>query len=421
MTRPAGTVLVIDDNELNRLILAAHIERDGHTALLAASARQAFEILSLNVVDVILLDLMMPDVDGFQVLERLKADLRLRHIPVIVVSAIDEIASVARSIEMGATDHLSKPVDAVILRARLRASLTAKRLHDGEQAYLGSVSQLTSAAVSLEGGDFDPDSLANLIGRDDALGRLARVFQEMARQVDARERRLRQQNQFTSALVGKITHELRSPFAAAGFSVQLLRRYAEHGMTDELLAQVELLDRQLSDGRRMIDGLIAFAAFMAKRTELRLRETDVARLLADTVAPLGRFARTRRVTIEQALSASMPPALIDPDQIGEAVQHLLHNAIKFNREGGRVKLSCQIVGRRLTLLVEDSGVGVAPEKLALVWDAFEQAGDDVERGVEGLGIGLALVRYVVHAHGGDVIARSTPGEGSTFGFTLPLP
>jgi DNA-binding response OmpR family regulator len=133
--------------------------------------------------------------DGFQVLEQMKRDSAQREIPVIVISALDEMESILRCIEMGAADYLPKPFDAALLRARLNASLANKRLRDIELEYLEQVNHVIRAAAAVESGTFECDSLNTVAGRDDALGRLARVFQTMARQVYAREQSLRQQVQ----------------------------------------------------------------------------------------------------------------------------------------------------------------------------------------------------------------------------------
>ena len=99
--------------------------------------------------------------------------------------------------------------------------------------------------------------------------------------------------------------------------------------------------------------------------------------------------------------------------------HLVHNAIKFNAEEGTVQVSCWPTDTHIVFRVEDTGQGIPPEKLAGIWEVFSQVADDVQRGVEGLGLGLALVKFVIEAHQGEVWASSKPGEGSTFGFRIP--
>ena len=134
-----GTLQVVDDNEASRDILRRRVTREGHTVALAADGRQALELLQRRSFDLVLLDVIMPQMDGFQVLKRLKADEGLRHLPVVMVSAISEIDTVARCLELGAEDYLPKPINSALLRARINACLEKKRLRDREQTHLASI------------------------------------------------------------------------------------------------------------------------------------------------------------------------------------------------------------------------------------------------------------------------------------------
>jgi two-component system, cell cycle response regulator len=182
--------LVVDDNRLNRLLLSRALADLDVETLEAENGLRALEVMASSPVDVVLLDLLMPELDGYATLERLSADEALRHIPVIVITAVDELDSVVRCIELGATDYLPKPFEPAILRARLAASLAGKRLRDLELEYLEQVGHVVAAAGAVEAGEFDAVSLETVAARDDALGGLARTFARMADEVRAREARL---------------------------------------------------------------------------------------------------------------------------------------------------------------------------------------------------------------------------------------
>ena len=193
MTERPGCVLVADDDAVNRLLLARGLERDGHRVRAVADGLEALEALRDGLFDCVLLDVLMPGMDGYQVLECLRIEPRFRHIPVIMISALEDIGSVVRCIEMGADDYLPKPFDPVLLRARINAGLARKRLHDLEQEYLEQVGRVVAAAADVEAGRFESRELDSVAGRGDALGQLARVFQRMAIEVLARERLLKQE------------------------------------------------------------------------------------------------------------------------------------------------------------------------------------------------------------------------------------
>ena len=191
-----GRVLVVDDAAINLKLLERALRNEGYEPVLAENGAEALALLRSDVshsVDLVLLDILMPILDGYETLAAIKADPALRHLPVIMITAVEETESAVRCIELGATDYLPKPFNAAILRARLGASLAAKQLRDLELEYLEQVGKVTDAAAAVEQGSFAFDELDQVAGRDDALGSLARMFQRMAHEVQAREERLQRQ------------------------------------------------------------------------------------------------------------------------------------------------------------------------------------------------------------------------------------
>jgi CheY-like chemotaxis protein len=193
---PGPALLVVDDNEDNRYTLVRRLQRLGYTDVtVAVDGRQALEQLGARDFDLMLLDVMMPELNGYEVLARVRADERLRRVPVIMISAVDQMESVVRCVELGAEDYLAKPFDPVLLRARIGACLEKKSLRDQELRYLEDVARVTSAATAVEANRFRPELLDDVARRTDALGQLARVFVRMAGEVAAREAQLHQQIQ----------------------------------------------------------------------------------------------------------------------------------------------------------------------------------------------------------------------------------
>lgn len=186
-------ILIVDDQLFNVDYLEQELEDLGFLTVSATNGKEALERVAEQSPDMILLDIMMPIMSGFEVLEHLKANQRWRDIPVVVISAMNDISSVVRGIELGADDYLPKPIDPVLLQARLNAGLERKRLRDQEVEYLMQVDRLTDAARALEQDNYDPECLVPVTMRSDALGNLARIFDRMAHEVHFREQRLRLQ------------------------------------------------------------------------------------------------------------------------------------------------------------------------------------------------------------------------------------
>jgi CheY-like chemotaxis protein len=236
-------ILVVDDQEDNRAVLERRLRRQGHTVEMATGGHSALEMLARQRFDLVLLDVMMPDLDGLAVLERMKADGATRDIPVIMISALDDVASVVRCIERGAEDHLPKPFDPVLLRARISACLEKKRLRDVELEYLREVSQVIQAATAVEAGSYETGTLAQVAQRGDELGRLARVFDAMVNQVRAREDRLKEQVAALRLEIGQARQTTRQSGPRNAFSLP----------TGELFAgRFEVLDEIGSGGMGMV-------------------------------------------------------------------------------------------------------------------------------------------------------------------------
>jgi PleD family two-component response regulator len=193
MSTAPASILVVDDDPMNRMLLTRDLEREGHRVATAQDGVRALQALGAEPFDIVLLDVLMPEIDGYDTLAQIERDEKLRHVPVIMVSALEDIGSVVRCIEMGAADYLPKPFDPVLLRARINGCLTKKRLHDLELEYIEQVGYVVDAATAVENATFAPESLDAVAARDDALGQLARVFRRMAHEVAAREQALKQE------------------------------------------------------------------------------------------------------------------------------------------------------------------------------------------------------------------------------------
>jgi serine phosphatase RsbU (regulator of sigma subunit) len=159
----SGHILIVDDNRINSMLLTRALQKQGHTTETAENGLEALKMLRAGNFDVVLLDILMPVMDGYQTLEEIQKDPVLRHIPVIMISALDEMESVIRCIELGATDYLPKPFNPHLLRARVNASLDKKSLHDQEQIYLRALERELEIGREIQSG-FLPESLPTIPG-----------------------------------------------------------------------------------------------------------------------------------------------------------------------------------------------------------------------------------------------------------------
>ncbi len=188
-----ATILIVDDEPFNVDTLEQELADLGYATVTAANGLEALAQVAATSPDLILLDIMMPGMDGFEVLRQLKANDSYRDIPVVIISALSDLSNVVKGIKLGAEDYLPKPFNEVLLRARIEAGLAKKRWRDQEVAYLQQVARLTDAAAAVEAERFDPESLSELVARTDGLGQLTRLFQRMVREYHRREQQLKRE------------------------------------------------------------------------------------------------------------------------------------------------------------------------------------------------------------------------------------
>ncbi len=187
------TILVVDDDEANRDVLGRRLQRLGYGVVEARDGLEALERMAEGGIDLVLLDVMMPRLDGYGVLERRRDEPALLDVPVIMISALDQMESIVRGIELGAEDYLPKPFDPILLKARIGASLEKKRRRDAELSYLRDVAVITDAAARFDAGSFEAGALDEVGRRPDELGHLAQVLSRVGQEVRQREALLRSQ------------------------------------------------------------------------------------------------------------------------------------------------------------------------------------------------------------------------------------
>lgn len=289
----------------------------------------------------------------------------------------------------------------------LGSKISGDRYYDEDLVLLGTLADQT--AVALENARLVDDLVQ--VNQD-----LQNTYMELAQA----NRELQEMDRLKSAFIGVITHELRSPFANIAFSLQIFTRQGVENLTTEQREQLSQLTDSLQQAKAMVDNLVTFATFLSKQGELSLAPLAFGPLVHETAKTLEPMARHKEQALRLAVPADLPRLHGDPDRLSDAIHHLVQNAIKFTGQGGEIWVRARVEGGQLVFEVEDNGVGVAAAKLEGLWEGFAQMADPLRRGVEGLGLGLALVKYIVTAHGGQVFAHSEEGQGSVFGFRLPL-
>ncbi len=373
-----GNILVVDDEEKNVELIDAMLASDGYRISGALSGREALQIVEISSPDIILLDVMMPEMDGFEVCRQLKLDPQTRAIPILMVTALNKKEHRVRAMEAGADDFLNKPVDRTELLVRVRSLVRIKRYHD---ELLGSLQE-----------------------------------------IEAQNERLRELEKAKERLTHMIIHDLNNPLTAIVGNLELALMDADM-LSAEHRETLTGCAGYCRDLKAMVDELLLVNKMENGKLELHKERLELAQMIDDLLEQFAARAATRDIRLSFEAPTPIPAVAIDGRIMKRVVANLLDNAIRHSPQGGsvRVEVGFQSQEGKLVLSVHDNGNGLLPEHMEKIFDMYEQVelrDDGVKRGAGGLG--LAFCKMAVEAHDGTIRAES-PGidKGTSFRIFIP--
>jgi C4-dicarboxylate-specific signal transduction histidine kinase len=458
----SGQVLVVDDNRVNRLKLSISLQQQGHVVTLAENGERALELLEATPFDVVLLDIVMPGLDGFEVLRRIKASPQLRDIPVIVVSALEETDSAVRCIEIGAEDYLPKPFDPVLLRARINSCLQKKKLRDLEKAYLrqevtlrqseklvtlgrlsaGVAHELNNpAAAARRGASHLQAALSQLQEAHLALGTLSLSESQVSRLLTLDERARQKATQ--PATLDPLTlsdreYELESwlddqdvegawdlapTLVKLGYDKVELATLLEEFSPSHVRPVIAWLNHtyvvyslleEIGQGAQRISEIVAALKGYTYLGQGPVQNVSLHKGLDDTLIIL-RAKLPPRVTIRRCYDPDLPDIQAYGSELNQVWTNLIDNAIDAVNGEGEIVLRTRREDRWAVVSIEDSGPGIPEEIRAGLFDPFVTTKEPGK----GTGLGLNISQNIVQKHKGTIEVHSRPGATS-FEVRLPI-
>jgi two-component system NtrC family sensor kinase len=382
-------ILAVDDSETYLQSLAEALRQDSYDVVLARTGEEALELLTVQPVDCILLDLMMPGVGGLETCRRLKSAPILRDIPIVMLTAIEDRETMIEGLGAGADDFISKSSDFSVLHARVVAQLRRKQFEDENRTFREQLLHKELEAAE------------------------ARAAREVAEVRAALVEELELKNKELDAFSYSVAHDLRAPLRAIdGFSQALLESY-EDKIDDEGQQYLRYVREAAQQMAELIDNLLTLS---------RITRSDLVRTSLDlTVTARGVVDRLQRQNPGHQVRVSIADGLVadgDVRLMTIVFENLLSNAWKFSskREDAAIEVADTVVDGRRVFFVRDNGAGFDMAYAAKLFGVFQRLHSTSE--FEGTGIGLATVQRIVHRHGGRIWAEGEVGRGATFLFTL---
>ncbi len=377
----SANIVVVDDTPDNVRLLMSLLSDQGYQIRPALDGPYALEMIRSAPPDLILLDVIMPKMDGFEVCEQLKADARLREIPVIFISALTAVFDKVKAFSLGAVDYIAKPFQTAEVLARINTHLALRQLQKNLQQ--------------------------EVVKRSASEEQLRQLNQEL-QEVNANK------NKFFSI----IAHDLRNPVTTFSQLCELIVENFDRYSAEDIKRLTILQRDSAQQLNALLDNLLTWANAQQATLEFQPHPVNLKKVIEKNLNLLALNAEKKRITLKSSVHE---PIMVyaDDHMMNTVVLNLLSNALKFTDAQGTVNVSVTPNGSEVEFAVSDTGIGIPEERLSNLFridSKYKQIGTAGERGT---GLGLILCKEFVERHGGKIWVESARGKGTTFKFTLP--
>jgi two-component system, sensor histidine kinase and response regulator len=353
-----GYILVVDDSEINRDILSRRLRREGYAVVLAENARQALDLINVNKFDLVILDILMPEIDGLEMLQIIRQSRSITQVPIIMATAKDQTADIVEALRCGANDYVTKPIDMPILLARIDTQLRVKRL-----------AQLKDEFLRIASHDLK-NPLSTILMAADLL---------------------------------RLKVPVGTPITADDFQM------------------FEFIVRRGEEMQRLIRDFLDFQATQDGALRLELRQVDLNAIATTVLENNANYAREKTIELFSDLDEGLRSIRADAARLLQVAQNYLGNAIKFSSGGSQTTIRTRHDDDTVYFEVIDGGPGLKPDDLKRAFAKYAQLSNRPTGGEHSSGLGLAICRQMIELHGGQVGVYNNPsGIGATFWFSLPL-
>lgn len=360
------SILIVDDEADNLRILSALL-KDDYQVFVAKSGEQALNIASSKLPDLILLDVVMPNLSGFQVIQKLKSNVETEQIPVIFITGLGSSKDETTGFELGAADYIHKPFNPAIVQARVSSQM--------------------------------------------------KIIQQR-KELQQLSNKLQKASEAKGMFLANMSHEIRTPLTTViGYTESLMTGAIDENNTTETLAIINNSSKHLLS---LVNNILDFSKIEAGEIAIEWLSTDLESLLQAVHVMCSELAKNKGLEIEWQLLTPIPKeTMTDPTRLKQILINIISNAIKFTDEG-KIKVLLSSSFGKLNIAVEDQGIGIAKEKLDSLFKSFNQVDNSTSRKFGGTGLGLSISQSLAHKLGGKIEVKSKLGLGSTFTLVLDL-
>jgi two-component system, sensor histidine kinase and response regulator len=363
----SSVILIVDDDPRNLQLLGTILQENSYDIEFATSGKAALDWINIKKFDLILLDINMPGMDGFEVCTKIRSNPEMVHIPIIFLSAETERENILKGFDLGAQDYITKPFDSRELLVRIRTHLALK------------------------------DTLEKL-----------EIEKEHAQSAD----------HLKSAFLATMSHELRTPLNSILGFTGILIQGKPGSLNDEQKKQLGMVQNSARHLLSLINDVLDISKIEAGQLKINLQQFKLPEVIKKVVETNKPFAERKDLKISVSIDENINDITSDSMRVQQILLNLLNNAIKFT-ETGTISISCFSVSDFVKIQITDSGIGIESEKIEQLFKPFMQIDTGLTRTKEGTGLGLSICKKLTEMLNGKIEVESKPGSGSTFTVILP--
>jgi len=375
---PGAAVLVVDDDQRNVRLIESILKGSGYRVLKAYNGEEALRVVETEHPDLLVLDVMMPRVSGFELCQQLKGRYETRLLPVIMVTALNALEDKVQALEYGADDFLTKPINKLELLAKVRSVLRVKALQDEVERRKSEIEAANLQLVRMQG--------------------------------------------FKESMMQMVVHDLKNPLSSIMGNIQLIQMQSLETMTPTRLA--ELLQRTQESSwqlMRMILNILQIGKLEEQKMPLRLEPVVLHALVQENADEMMGLSARDGIRLENRVQPDLPAPLADRELVSRVIANLLSNAFKHTPSGGRVVVDARREGDHITLTISDTGEGIPEELQPRIFEKFVAGDSDSnKRLLHDSGLGLTFCRLAIDCHGGRIWLKSKAKEGTTVFVSLRI-
>lgn len=416
--------LILEDSPTQSLMLKESLELHGITVEAAADGKEGLESLNKSVPDIIISDIVMPKMDGFEFCKYAKTDPKLKDVPIILLTNLADSMDVIKGIECGADSFLTKPCPITLLLSNISDLIANKKTHPVNQetqvlefSFQGKKHELEVDQSQLT--DLLLSTYSNAVHKNQELGEAYRKLNLIHQEIERKNLELQRLNDMKNQFLGMAAHDLRNPLSVIqGYSSLLIDKFksTEDPMTFKMLDRIQTSSAFMLG---LINDLLNISVIESGKLTLNFQDIDIVKLVKDNIDLEVGLALKRHIQINVKSDENVSLVCCDPNKVKQIMNNLLTNAIKYSQENTTIEISIQALPQEVIIAVKDQGMGIPKEELDTIFQAFVKGRQKTAHGEISTGLGLAIVKKIVSEHSGRIWVTSEVGQGSTFFVALP--